>query len=249
MLVKRIKKMAHLKTNKMTYKLNAAKPKICVKRTNISYLPYCFDIYRNKPLQWQIKRFLDFILALIALFLLSPLMLLTAIAIKLDSKGPVFFKQKRIGFLGKEFYMYKFRSMKIDAEKNLQALLSKNETNNKMFKMFNDPRVTSVGKFIRKFSIDELPQLFNVLKGEMSLVGFRPPLPKEVEKYHRRHFIRFSTMPGITGIWQVSGRSKIKDFEKVIDLEKKYMLGWNFVDDIIIMFRTIPVVLLADGAA
>ena len=120
------------------------------------------------------------------------------------------------------------------------GIFVKNETDN---------RITKIGKFLRSTSLDELPQLWNVLIGEMSLVGFRPPLPLEVEKYHRRHFIRFSTMPGITGIWQVSGRSKLKDFEKIIDMEKKYMLGWNFLEDIIIMFKTVPVVLKADGAA
>lgn len=216
---------------------------------NPFYISQVYCLNCQKPVQWFFKRVVDFILSLAVIIILSPLMLIVAIVIKLDSPGPIIFKQKRLGLFGKEFYMYKFRSMFVDAENQLNNLVSLNETNNKMFKIFKDPRVTRVGKFIRKFSIDELPQLFNVLKGEMSLVGFRPPLASEVEKYERHHYIRFATMPGLTGIWQVSGRSRIKDFNQVINLEKNYLANWSFALDLKIMLKTIPVVLLGKDAA
>lgn len=203
-----------------------------------------FSIAKQKPFQWKFKKTFDYTSALIGLVTICPLILIVAISIKLESKGPIFFRQERIGAYGKKFNMFKFRSMHIDAEDKFEQLKEKNETNCKMFKMFNDPRVTGVGKFIRKFSIDELPQLINVLKGEMSLVGFRPPLEREVKLYESWHYLRFASTPGLTGMWQVSAKSKITDFNQVVELEYEYINSWNFLLDIKLLFKTIPVVLL-----
>ena len=202
-----------------------------------------------KPVQWKLKRIFDIFCVLLGSIIISPMLLVVAMAIKLDSRGPVLFKQKRVGYKGKEFYMYKFRSMKINAEEELKHLKDKNETCNIMFKLFDDPRVTRVGKFIRKYSIDELPQLINVLKGDMSLVGFRPPLTTEIEKYKDWHYLRFLSMPGLTGVWQVSGRSNIKDFNRVIEMELNYIKKWNFLLDIKLLFKTIPVVIFGKDTA
>jgi len=207
------------------------------------------DTANKKPVQYFIKRFIEINGTLLGLFMISPLFIAIATAIKLTSKGSIFFKQKRIGKQGKEFFMYKFRSMETDAEEKLKELKKHNQTNELMFKMFDDPRITEVGKFLRKYSLDELPQLFNVLKGEMSLIGFRPPLPSEVAKYQKHHFIRFATMPGLTGPWQVSGRSNIKNFDEVIKLEYEYVKNWSLFNDIKILFKTIPVVLLGKDSA
>ena len=219
------------------------------RKNTYKYLIRNFNLSLRKPLQWSLKRSFDYCSTLFGLTLISPLLALVAILIKLDSKGPVFYKQKRIGLYGKEFEMYKFRSMRQDADKEYEKLKQLNETNELMFKVFNDPRITRVGKFIRKYSIDELPQLFNVLKGEMSLVGPRPPLPREVQHYEKRHYLRFATLPGLTGLWQVSGRSKIKEFDTVLQLDFSYINRWSFLMDIGLLFKTIPVVLFAKNAA
>jgi exopolysaccharide biosynthesis polyprenyl glycosylphosphotransferase len=208
-----------------------------------------FNIGLRKPFQWALKRILDFTLSLVGIIVLSPVLLIIAAAIKLESEGPVFFKQKRLGLYGREFYMYKFRSMKQNAEENLDLLKDLNETNSIMFKMTEDPRITNVGKLIRKYSLDELPQLFNVLKGEMSLIGPRPPLPDEVKRYEDWHYIKFSTYPGITGLWQTSGRASIKDFNLVIKLDFQYAENWNLFQDLYILLKTIPVVIRAKGAS
>jgi len=206
------------------------------------------DCSKEKPIQCWIKRFIELSGTLLGLIIISPILFAIAIAIKLDSKGPILFKQKRVGQYGKEFYIYKFRSMHVDAEEKLQELKKYNQTNELMFKMFDDPRITKIGKFLRKYSLDELPQLFNVIKGEMSLVGFRPPLPSEVNKYKNWHYVRFAMKPGLTGPWQVSGRSKIKKFDEVINLEYQYSKDWSLVKDIKILFKTVPVVLFGkDG--
>lgn len=207
-----------------------------------------FNVKSRRPVQWRLKRAIDYFGTGLGILLISPVLLIIALAIKIESPGPVFFKQKRIGLYGKEFYMYKFRSMKQDAEKELYKFKSQNETNDMMFKMKNDPRVTKVGKFLRKHSLDELPQLFNVLDGAMSLVGPRPPLPSEVELYKKWYYLRFATVPGLTGLWQVSGRSDITDFDKVVELDFKYIEKWNIFSDISILFKTIPVVLFGKGA-
>lgn len=196
-----------------------------------------------------LKRIIDIIGSLIGIIVFSPFMLITAIAIKLDSKGPVIFKQKRAGINGSIFEMYKFRSMCVDAEELKAKLQEQNEVKDGlMFKIKDDPRITKVGKFIRKTSIDELPQFFNVLFGSMSLVGTRPPTLDEVEKYERTHWRRMSIKPGITGMWQVSGRSQITDFEKIVELDTEYIDNWSIWLDFKIMLKTVTSLLQRKGA-
>lgn len=168
--------------------------------------------------------------------------------IKLDSSGPIIYKQKRVGQHGRIFYVYKFRSMYQDADRRKQELLEKNEMDGLMFKLKDDPRITKVGKWLRIFSLDEWPQFINVLKGEMSLVGTRPPTPDEVKDYSPEHLKRLSAKPGITGLWQVSGRNEIKDFEQVVKLDCEYLDSWKISDDIKIIFKTFYVVLKRKGA-
>lgn len=195
------------------------------------------------------KRMIDIIGSLAGIILSSPIMLITALVIKLDSPGPIIFKQERIGQNGRRFYMYKFRSMCIDAEEKKKKLMEQNEMDsNFMFKMQDDPRITKVGKFIRKTSIDELPQFFNVLAGEMSLVGTRPPTADEVELYERNHWRRISIKPGITGMWQVSGRSSITDFDEIVELDTQYIDRWNVLLDFQIIIKTVLQVFLRKGA-
>ena len=183
------------------------------------------------------KRAIDIVGSIIGLALLSPILLIVAIAIKLESKGPIIFSQKRIGLKGKEFKMYKLRSMVEDAEKLKKDLMKSNEMSGPMFKMKDDPRVTRVGKFIRRTSIDELPQLVNVLKGDMSLVGPRPSLPKEVKKFKPWMKKRLEVKPGLTCFWQVSGRNNI-DFEDWMKLDIKYVEERSFLVDIKLIFKT-----------
>ena len=187
-----------------------------------------------------IKRTLDIILSLIGLIIASPIFLIVGLCIKLDSKGPIFFSQKRIGLKGKKFNMYKFRSMIINAEELKEKLVAKNEMSGPMFKMKDDPRVTKVGKFIRKTSIDELPQLWNVLKGDMSLVGPRPSLPKEVDHSEDWMYRRLEVKPGLTCYWQVSGRNNI-DFEDWMKLDIKYVDERSIWIDIKLIFKTVGV--------
>lgn len=194
------------------------------------------------------KRIMDICGALIGLICLSWLFLIVALLIKLeDPKGPVFFKQVRVGKDGKEFYMYKFRSMVANAEELLESLLHLNETTGAMFKMKNDPRVTKVGKFIRKTSIDELPQLWNVLKGDMSLVGPRPPLPREVAQYTEYDKQRLLVTPGCTGLWQVSGRNDL-GFDEMVELDLKYIRERSLLYDIKIIFKTIKIMIRPNSA-
>lgn len=196
-----------------------------------------------------IKRIVDIIGSLVGIILSSPLMLATAIAIKLESDGPVLFKQERVGMNGRHFKIYKFRSMCQDAEAKKAELMEQNEMgDDMMFKMKDDPRVTKVGKFIRKTSLDELPQFFNVLKGDMSLVGTRPPTVDEVNQYKRTHWRRISIKPGITGMWQVSGRSTITDFDEIVELDTQYIDQWSLILDIQIMFKTVWQVVARKGA-
>ncbi len=197
----------------------------------------------QKPFQWFLKRTLDITASALGILGLSPLLLLVALAIHLESKGPVLYMQKRVGLKGKLFKMYKFRSMHPNADDLLEQLLDQNQTNKGMFKLFNDPRVTKVGRFIRKYSIDELPQLLNVLKGDMSLVGPRPPIDRELKHYERWHYLRFNTLPGLTGIWQVSGRSRIQEFDTVVSMDFRYIREWNIMLDLKLLLKTIPVVL------
>lgn len=183
------------------------------------------------------KRLIDILLSLVGLVIVSPIMLIVAILIKLESSGPIIFSQKRVGLNGKEFNMLKFRSMVQNAEELKEKLQKQNEMSGPMFKMKEDPRVTKVGRFIRKTSIDELPQLINVLKGEMSLVGPRPSLPKEVAKFEPWMLERLNVKPGLTCYWQVSGRNNI-DFEDWMKLDIKYVKDRNLVLDIKLIFKT-----------
>mgnify|MGYP000761645514 FL=1 len=180
----------------------------------------------------MIKRLMDIVGGSIGALITLLFTPFVALAIKLESKGPVFFSQVRIGKNGRRFKMYKFRSMYIDAEERKKELMAQNEVKGLMFKMDNDPRITKVGQFIRKTSIDELPQFFNVLKGDMSLVGTRPPTVDEFEQYNIYYRRRLSITPGLTGMWQVSGRSDIKDFDDVVKLDLKYIDEWSLRQDV-----------------
>ena len=195
------------------------------------------------------KRILDSLGGVIGIFILGIITPFVALAIKLDSNGPVLFKQRRVGQHGRIFWLYKFRTMRADAELQKRKLLSVNEMKGHMFKVTNDPRVTRVGKILRKFSLDEFPQFINVLKGEISLVGTRPPTLDEYANYEKWHHRRISMKPGITGMWQTSGRNAINDFDKVVELDLKYMDGWRFRRDLLILWKTIWVVLARRGAS
>lgn len=184
------------------------------------------------------KRLIDVILSLMGIILLSPIFILVIIAIKIDSKGKAFFVQERVGLKGNIFKMYKFRSMVVDAEELKKNLMTQNEMGGPMFKMKEDPRVTRVGRFIRKTSIDELPQLFNVLKGDMSLVGPRPSLPSEVKEFETWMMERLAVKPGITCYWQVSGRNNI-DFIDWMKLDIKYVREKNIWIDVKLIFKTV----------
>lgn len=206
------------------------------------FLAATYDLSQIKPYQWFFKRGFDIVASTLGLLAISPLLLAVAVAIRLESPGSVLYKQQRIGLNGKKFNMYKFRSMRQDADQMLQQLMEKNETGQGMFKMFDDPRVTKVGKFIRKYSIDELPQLLNVIKGHMSLVGPRPPIERELQHYKNWHYFRFATLPGLTGLWQVSGRSKIKEFDHVVKMDYQYINNWSLWLDFKLLMKTFPVV-------
>jgi exopolysaccharide biosynthesis polyprenyl glycosylphosphotransferase len=195
----------------------------------------------------RLKRFFDITISSFTLFLVWPFMAVTAIAIKLDSQGPIIFQQERVGKWGKKFYCLKFRSMYQDAEARKAELLAMNEADEIVFKIKDDPRITRVGKIIRKLSIDELPQLINVIKGDMSIVGPRPPLPSEVDNYEFEHLNRLNAVPGITGLQQVSGRSTL-EFRRWVELDVQYIREQSLLKDIQIMLKTIPVVLIGRGA-
>ena len=195
-----------------------------------------------------VKRLMDIVGGLVGLIITGVFFPFVAIAIKTDSPGPVLFSQIRIGRNGRRFKIYKFRSMYIDAEERKKELQAQNEVKGLMFKMENDPRITKVGKFIRKTSIDELPQFYNVLKGDMSLVGTRPPTEDEFEKYNQYYRRRISMTPGLTGMWQVSGRSDIEDFDDVVKYDLQYIDNWSLGLDIKILFKTVWVVFAGKGS-
>lgn len=214
----------------------------------ISYKSQVVIVGHEKSLGYEIiKRVLDLIGSFVGLIILSPVFLITAIAIKIDSKGPVYFTQNRCGKEGKLFKMLKFRSMCLDAEVMLKGLKHMNEMSGPVFKIKDDPRITKIGKFIRKTSIDELPQLINVLKGDMSLVGPRPPIDREVKQYNFHQMQRLLVKPGLTCYWQVSGRNNI-DFDKWVELDLKYIRERNVWIDIKLIFKTF-FVLFGDEAA
>ncbi len=217
--------------------------------------------HRSKRVIWKIKiwdftikwsyvlkRLIDIVGSLIALLLLSPLFIVSMIWIKLDSPGPLIFRQVRVGLNGRHFNFYKFRSMYVDAEARRARLEAQNESSDGViFKMKHDPRITRCGCFIRRFSIDELPQIVNVLIGDMSLVGPRPPLPREVDLYTLEDRKRLQVTPGLTCLWQISGRSDIP-FAKQVQLDKEYIRSQSFWRDILILLKTIPAVLTGRGA-
>jgi exopolysaccharide biosynthesis polyprenyl glycosylphosphotransferase len=205
--------------------------------------------HQPKPLARRVKRTLDLVGAGVGLLLLSPLLAVVAAAVRLESPGPVFFGQQRVGRHGRPFRMLKFRSMVVDAEARRAALEAQNEhREGPVFKIARDPRITRVGRLIRKFSIDELPQLWNVLRGEMSLVGPRPPIPAEVRQYDAWQRRRLSVLPGLTGLWQVSGRNHIS-FDQWMRLDLQYIDNWSLGLDLALLGRTIPVVLTGRGAS
>lgn len=194
------------------------------------------------------KRLLDIVGGIVGALILLCIFPFVAFAIKFDSPGPILFRQDRKGQHGRVFKLYKFRTMFENAEEMKKELMSRNEMNGHMFKLEDDPRITRVGKWLRKTSLDEFPQFINVLKGEMSLVGTRPPTIQEVEQYQPEHLKRIAAKPGITGLWQISGRNRIKDFEKVVALDCQYLDNWHFADDLKILVKTVLVVLQRKGA-
>ncbi|MCC2594617.1 sugar transferase [Tessaracoccus sp. OS52] len=200
----------------------------------------------TRSLRW-FKRASDVLASSVLLLLFAPVLLATAIAVKLEDGGPVIFRQRRVGLKGEEFNCLKFRSMCVDAEARLAALRDKNEGAGVLFKMADDPRITKVGKFIRRFSLDELPQLWNALRGDMSLVGPRPALPREVEQYDTDTRRRLQVRPGLTGLWQVSGRSRLS-WEDTVRLDLYYVDNWSVVQDLMILVKTARAVIGSAGA-
>ena len=207
-----------------------------------------YTMFRSSYKRLMIKRLIDIIGGLVGVILTAFLTIFIGIAIKLDSKGPIFFSQTRVGKNGRRFKIYKFRSMSNDAEKQKAALMQQNEMDGLMFKMENDPRITRVGHFLRKTSLDEFPQFLNVLKGDMSLVGTRPPTEEEFEEYNEHYRRRLSMTPGLTGLWQISGRNEITDFDEVVKLDLRYIDNWSLSLDFKIILQTVGVVLFGKGA-
>lgn len=206
------------------------------------------EIVEKRRIYLITKRLMDLIGAILGLLLLLPVFIVVAIFIKLeDPKGPVFFYQTRVGKNGKEFKMYKFRSMVTDAEERLKELLKYNEVSGAMFKMKDDPRITNIGRFIRKTSIDELPQFINVLLGDMSLVGPRPPLPREVDEYTDYDKQRLLVTPGCTGLWQVSARNSV-GFDEMVQLDLTYINNRSIIYDIKVILKTIGVLFGSNNA-
>ena len=194
-----------------------------------------------------LRRLLDVTLSIVALLLMLPVFALIAVAIRLDSPGSVLFTQRRVGKDGTEFPFFKFRSMYTDAENRLDSLMTTNDRNGPVFKMRHDPRITRVGQWLRRWSLDETPQLLNVLRGEMSLVGPRPGLPREIALYTPQQRARLSVTPGMTGLWQVSGRADLS-FERSMQLDLEYITRRSFALNCVIILRTIPAVLTRRGA-
>jgi exopolysaccharide biosynthesis polyprenyl glycosylphosphotransferase len=227
------------------YRLARARP-ACGSAVSDGYMHYLNG--RVSRIQSALKRLLDIAASSAALLALSPILSLVALAVKLTSRGPLLFRQERVGLHGRTFAMLKFRSMVSNAEALKAELTLKNEQTGPVFKMKHDPRVTAVGRFLRKHSIDELPQLVNVLRGDMSIVGPRPPLPSEVARYEAWQRRRLSVRPGLTCVWQVSGRNQIS-FEQWMLLDMQYIDHWNLLQDLRLIMRTVPVVLTGRGAS
>jgi exopolysaccharide biosynthesis polyprenyl glycosylphosphotransferase len=198
--------------------------------------------------QLILKRMIDILGGIVGCILTIIITIFIAPAIRLETPGPIFFSQIRMGKNGRRFKIYKFRTMYIDAESRKQELMSHNEMDGLMFKMKNDPRITKVGRFLRRTSLDEFPQFFNVIRGEMSLVGTRPPTESEFFQYESRHKRRLQLKSGVTGLWQVSGRSNITNFEEVVRMDLEYIDNWSLLMDVKILFKTLGVVLFSRGA-
>ena len=213
-----------------------------------NYLVLTSSMKIASPRQLFVKRCMDIAGSLIGLFCTGIAFLIFAPLIKKQSPGPIFFSQVRVGKNGRQFKFYKFRSMNVNAEEQKKELMARNEMEGHMFKMADDPRVFPIGKFMRKYSIDELPQFWNILKGDMSLVGTRPPTVEEFENYDLKHKARLGIKPGLTGMWQVSGRSDIKNFEEVVGLDTYYIAHWDLGLDVKILLKTIRVVLTGRGS-
>ncbi|PKM80407.1 MAG: multidrug MFS transporter [Firmicutes bacterium HGW-Firmicutes-14] len=232
----------HAKSNKASY--------VDVRANKFSYAhaeKFPFVSVRDNGFYKITKRLLDFTGALLGLIFLSPVLILISLAVVIEKPGPVFFRQKRVGKGGKEFYMYKFRSMVTNAEELLDSLKEKNEADGPLFKIKGDPRITRTGSILRKTSLDELPQLINVLIGEMSLVGPRPGLPHEVEQYKPWQRQRLLVEQGMTGLWQVSGRSNLS-FDEMIKLDLEYIENRSIWYDLKLILKTVPALLGSKGA-
>lgn len=210
-------------------------------------LPCCEDLTPVSHPQAFVKRGIDIIGALIALAILAPIFVIIALLVAITSPGPIFYKSTRIGYCGKKFGFIKFRSMRVDADKVLERLQTQNEKDGPIFKMKEDPRITPIGRFLRRYSLDELPQFVSVLVGDMSLVGPRPPIPREVEQYDAHTMERLRVKPGITCYWQIMGRSNLS-FEEWVELDRKYINEMNLLTDFRIMVRTPFAVLRGEGA-
>ncbi len=214
------------------------------------YIPYV-EIYRPSLREHElaVKRVFDIGMSTILLVISSPVLLAVALLIRLTSRGPVIFSQNRIGYAGRPFTMHKFRTMVLDAEAQRAQLEAESlYSDRRVFKMRDDPRVTPIGRILRRTSLDELPQLWDVLRGEMSLVGPRPPLPNEVESYEESHYSRFDMKPGITGPWQVAGRNEVTCFDEIIALDAAYLTDWTIGKDFVLLLKTIPAVITMRGA-
>ncbi len=207
---------------------------------------YTFSKTPSNQLALLIKKVFDFVFSLIIVILFAPFFLIIAILIKITSKGPVIFKQERVGLNGRKFIMYKFRTMIQNAEELKEKLNDKNEVDGPVFKIRNDPRLTKIGKFLRRSSFDEFPQFFNILKGDMSIVGPRPPVPAEVEKYKRWQLRRLSMKPGLTCIWQVSGRNNL-NFDEWMRLDLQYIDSWSLTLDFVIFLKTFKAIFTGNG--
>jgi len=227
------------------YRLERARP-LDAHAAPDGYLHYL--TFEPHPAQRALKRLFDVIVSAVMIWVLLPLLAGVALAIRLDSPGPILFRQVRVGLHGRRFRMLKFRSMCVDADAQKARLAALNEVSGPVFKIRADPRVTRVGRVLRKFSIDELPQLLNVLRGDMSLVGPRPPVPQEVAQYEPWQQRRLSVRPGLTCIWQVSGRSQIS-FEDWMCMDMQYIDHWTLKSDFGLLLKTVPVVLTGEGAS
>jgi len=219
------------------------------KQTDLHGFPLLtFESTPDRVGQLFIKRVTDIVVSILALIFCAPLLIVISLLVKWSLQGPVIFKQTRCGFNWRQFTLYKFRTMVEDAEEKQQELAGFNEMKGPVFKLANDPRLTKIGRFLRRYSLDELPQFWNVLKGDMSLVGPRPPLPSEVQQYAPMQRRRLSMRPGLTCLWQIRGRNQISDFDEWVKLDLEYIDNWYLGLDFIILFRTIYVVLTGKGA-